>query len=186
MKSTRCYIDNSFLPKDAVSTRWIVFVPIKVNIFARKVCLDKLPTRLNISIRGLDIPSILCPNCYIVVKSTTHILFSCDMAHQLMRKVARWWEVEIHDIHSYGDWLLWFKNLRFPKSLKDVFDGVCYVMWWVIWKYRNQVLFGNTHLRMDLLFDDISRLSYTWCSSRCKSLSIDWNVWIKNPSSLSL
>ncbi|GJT13622.1 RNA-directed DNA polymerase, eukaryota [Tanacetum coccineum] len=87
-----------------------------------------LPTILNLSIRGLDIPSILCPNCYIVVESTAHILFSCDMARQLMRKVARWWEVEIHDIHSYGDWLLWFNNLRFPKRLKDVFEGVCYVM----------------------------------------------------------
>ncbi|GJY35856.1 RNA-directed DNA polymerase, eukaryota [Tanacetum coccineum] len=186
VKSARCYIDDSFLPKVEVSTRWIVSIPIKVNIFAWKVCLDKLPTRLNLSIRGLDIPSILCPNCYIAVKSTAHILFSCDMARQLMCKVARWWEVEIHNIHSYGDWLLWFKNLRFPNALKDVFEGVCYVMWWVIWKYRNQVLFENIIPRMDLLFDEISRLSYSWCSSRCKSPSIDWNVWIKNPSSLSL
>ncbi|GJY96657.1 RNA-directed DNA polymerase, eukaryota [Tanacetum coccineum] len=90
VKSARCYIDNFFLPKDEVSTRWIVSVPIKVNIFAWKVCLDKLPTRLNLSIRGLDIPSILCPNCYIAVESTAHILFSCDIACQLMRKVVRW------------------------------------------------------------------------------------------------
>ncbi|GKG43984.1 hypothetical protein Tco_0483077, partial [Tanacetum coccineum] len=26
-------------------------------------CLDKLPTRLNLSLRGIDIPSIICPNC---------------------------------------------------------------------------------------------------------------------------
>ncbi|GJX12486.1 RNA-directed DNA polymerase, eukaryota [Tanacetum coccineum] len=186
VKSARVYIDDFFLPKDDVSTRWIASVPIKVNIFAWKVCLDKLPTRLNLSIRGLDIPSILCPNCYVAVESAAHILFSCDMACELLRKVTRWWEVEFHNIHSYGEWLLWFKNLCYPKSLKDVFEGVCYVMWWVIWKYRNQVLFGNSLPRMDLLFDEISRLSYSWCSSRCKSLTIDWNVWIKNPSSLSL
>nr|GEX08792.1 RNA-directed DNA polymerase, eukaryota [Tanacetum cinerariifolium] len=131
MKSTRCYIDDSFLPKVEVSTRWIVSIPIKVNIFSWKVCLDKLPTRLNLSIRGLDIPSILCPNCNIAVESTMHILFSCDLARQLMHK-TRWWEVEFHNFHSYGDWLLRFKNLRFPKVLKDFFEGVCYVMWWVI------------------------------------------------------
>nr|GEV01414.1 RNA-directed DNA polymerase, eukaryota, reverse transcriptase zinc-binding domain protein [Tanacetum cinerariifolium] len=164
VKSAHCYIDESFLPKVEVSTIWIVYIPIKVNIFARKFCLDKLPTRLNLFIRGLDIPLILCPNCYIAVESTMHILFSCDLARQLMRKVTRW----------------------FPKVLKDVFEGVCYVMWWVIWKYHNQVLFGNIIPRMDLLFDEISRLSYSWASSRGKSLSIDWNVWIKNPSSLSL
>nr|GEY68408.1 RNA-directed DNA polymerase, eukaryota [Tanacetum cinerariifolium] len=158
VKSARCYIDESFLPKVEVSTRWIVSIPIK----------------------------ILCPSCYIVVESTMHILFSCDLARQLMRKVTRWWEVEFHNFHSYGDWLLLFKNLRFPKVFKDVFEGVCYVMWWVIWNYRNQVLFGNIIPRIDLFFDEISRLSYSWASSRCKSLSIDWNVWIKNPSSLSL
>ncbi|GKF22292.1 RNA-directed DNA polymerase, eukaryota [Tanacetum coccineum] len=103
VKSARCYIDDSFLPKVEVSTRWIVSIIIKVNIFPLKVCLDKLPTRLNLSIRGLDIPSILCPNCYIVMESTAHILFSCDMARHLMCKVARWWEVEIHNIHSYSD-----------------------------------------------------------------------------------
>nr|GEU35933.1 RNA-directed DNA polymerase, eukaryota, reverse transcriptase zinc-binding domain protein [Tanacetum cinerariifolium] len=186
MKSACCYIDDSFLPKVEVSTRWIVSIPINVNTFAWKVCLDKLPTRLNLCIRGLDIPSILCPNCYIDVESTMHIFFSCDLAHQLMRKVTRWWEVKFHNFHSHGDWLLWFKNLRFFKVLKDVFEGVCYMKWWVIWKYRNQVLFGNIIPRMDLLFDEIYRLSYSWVSSRCKSLSVDWNVWIKNLVSLSL
>ncbi|GJV87082.1 RNA-directed DNA polymerase, eukaryota [Tanacetum coccineum] len=90
VKSLRCYIDDSFLPKEEVPTRWIDSIPIKVNIFAWKVCLDKLPTRLNLSLRGLDIPLILCPICHVVVESTDHLLFSFDMACQLMRKVARW------------------------------------------------------------------------------------------------
>ncbi|GJU34218.1 RNA-directed DNA polymerase, eukaryota [Tanacetum coccineum] len=129
VKSVRRYIDDSFLPKEEVPTRWINSIPIKVNIFAWKVCLDKLLTRLNISLHGLDIPLTLCPICHVVVESTDHLLFSCDMARQLMRKVARWWEVEFHDAHSYGDLLIWFRNLRFSKRLKDVFEGVCYVLW---------------------------------------------------------
>ncbi|GKA39856.1 RNA-directed DNA polymerase, eukaryota, reverse transcriptase zinc-binding domain protein [Tanacetum coccineum] len=44
-------------------TRWIKAVPIKVNIHAWKIKLDILPTRLNISKRGMDIDSILCPLC---------------------------------------------------------------------------------------------------------------------------
>ncbi|GKC59157.1 hypothetical protein Tco_1086755, partial [Tanacetum coccineum] len=96
-----------------------------------------------------------------VVESTAHLLFSCHLARQLMRKVARWWEVEFHEFQSYGDWLTWFSNIRFSKRLKDGLEGVCYVMWWVIWKFRNQVLFGNNQPRLDLLFDEITRLSYT-------------------------
>ncbi|GJT57124.1 RNA-directed DNA polymerase, eukaryota [Tanacetum coccineum] len=59
--SIRKSIDNRFLPVVASKTRWIHEVPIKVNILAWKVRMDSLPTRLNISKRGLDIESILCP-----------------------------------------------------------------------------------------------------------------------------
>ncbi|GJT75595.1 hypothetical protein Tco_1042320 [Tanacetum coccineum] len=44
------------------------------------VSLDKLSTRLNLSLRGLDIPSIICPLCRIAVESTSHLLFSFQLA----------------------------------------------------------------------------------------------------------
>ncbi|GJQ95252.1 RNA-directed DNA polymerase, eukaryota [Tanacetum coccineum] len=185
VKLTREFIDDSMLPKMDVPTRWVKSIPIKINIFAWRVSLDKLPTRLNLSLRGLDIPSIICPLCSIAVESTSHLLFSCQLARQLMIKVVHWWELEYQDFHSYEDWLLWFKNLRVSKRLKDVFEGVCYISWWVIWKFRNQVLFGINFPRLDLLFDDIVRLSFHWCSSRCSS-NFDWNTWMKNPSSIIL
>nr|GEV28402.1 RNA-directed DNA polymerase, eukaryota, reverse transcriptase zinc-binding domain protein [Tanacetum cinerariifolium] len=40
------------------SPRWLRVVPIKVNVHAWWVFLDKSPTRANISLRGMDIPSI--------------------------------------------------------------------------------------------------------------------------------
>ncbi|GJZ70539.1 RNA-directed DNA polymerase, eukaryota [Tanacetum coccineum] len=72
-----------------VPTRWVKFIPIKINIFAWRVSLDELPTRLNLSLRGLDIPSIICPLCSIAVESTSHLLFSCQLARQLMLKIGR-------------------------------------------------------------------------------------------------
>ncbi|GKB65097.1 hypothetical protein Tco_0921283 [Tanacetum coccineum] len=61
VSSIRQAIDDSRLPVVSSQTRWIMEVPIKINIHAWKVRLDCLPTRLNLSSRGLDIPSILCP-----------------------------------------------------------------------------------------------------------------------------
>ncbi|GJY08886.1 RNA-directed DNA polymerase, eukaryota, reverse transcriptase zinc-binding domain protein [Tanacetum coccineum] len=69
MKSTRSFIDDLLLLKADVPTRWVKVVPIKINIFGWRVYLDKLPTRLNLSLRGIDIPSILCPLCSIAVES---------------------------------------------------------------------------------------------------------------------
>ncbi|GJW65323.1 RNA-directed DNA polymerase, eukaryota [Tanacetum coccineum] len=90
VKSTRSYIDDILLPTVGASTRWVKVVPIKINIFAWKVCLDKLPTRLNLSLRGIDILSISCPICSSAGESCSHLLFSCNMARLLLRKVTRW------------------------------------------------------------------------------------------------
>nr|GEW57485.1 RNA-directed DNA polymerase, eukaryota, reverse transcriptase zinc-binding domain protein [Tanacetum cinerariifolium] len=51
--SARKFIDNSRLIGSPKKTRWIKMVPFKVNILAWKVQFDLLPTRLNLSRRGL-------------------------------------------------------------------------------------------------------------------------------------
>ncbi|GJT33965.1 RNA-directed DNA polymerase, eukaryota [Tanacetum coccineum] len=63
VSSVRKVIDERCLPGMSNQTRWSKEVPIKINVHAWKVSLDCLPTRLNISRRGIDIPSIICPNC---------------------------------------------------------------------------------------------------------------------------
>nr|GEU80086.1 transposon TX1 uncharacterized [Tanacetum cinerariifolium] len=41
----RSILDDLFLPSSGVATRWVKYVPIKVNIFAWRTRLDRLPTR---------------------------------------------------------------------------------------------------------------------------------------------
>ncbi|GJS49475.1 RNA-directed DNA polymerase, eukaryota [Tanacetum coccineum] len=52
VKDVRKLLYESFLPKEVIATRWIKFVPIKINVFAWKVSLDRLPTRVNLIHRG--------------------------------------------------------------------------------------------------------------------------------------
>nr|GEW45804.1 RNA-directed DNA polymerase, eukaryota [Tanacetum cinerariifolium] len=185
VKTACSHIDDILLPLVGAATRWVPVVPIKINVFAWKVCWDFLPTRFNLSLRGLDIHSILCPVCHSAGESSSHLFFSCNVAHLLIQKVARWWESDVADLFSYDDWLTGLSGLRLAKGTKSILEGVFYVMWWVIWKFRNQILFGSSQPRRDLIFDEIVLLSYTWCSSRCKS-TFDWTLWLKSPRSLSL
>nr|GEX32816.1 RNA-directed DNA polymerase, eukaryota [Tanacetum cinerariifolium] len=184
IKSTRLYIHDHLLLAVRAPTRCVKEVPIKINIMAWKGSLDKLPTRLNLSLLGIEIPSITCPNYSCAGESCLHF-FSCSMAQNITSKLARWWEFDCPNLFSYDDWLEWFHTLRFPKGFKDILKGVFYVMWWVIWKYRNQILFGSSQPRMDMLFDEIVLLSFTWCSNRCKN-NFDWFSWMKCLRSLAL
>ncbi|GJR86403.1 RNA-directed DNA polymerase, eukaryota, reverse transcriptase zinc-binding domain protein [Tanacetum coccineum] len=118
VKSSRILIDNTILPKAEVPTRWLRVVPIKVNVHAWRVCLDKLPTRANLSLRGMDIPSIACPLCNSAVESTSHIFFACPLARQVWRNFLIWWELEDVAFNSYNEWLNWIVNIRLHKQLK--------------------------------------------------------------------
>ncbi|GJY45761.1 RNA-directed DNA polymerase, eukaryota, reverse transcriptase zinc-binding domain protein [Tanacetum coccineum] len=61
--SIRKEIDGNRFQDVSLPTRWVKSVPIKVNIIAWKVKSNALPTRFNISRRGMDIDSIVCPIC---------------------------------------------------------------------------------------------------------------------------
>ncbi|GJZ21170.1 RNA-directed DNA polymerase, eukaryota, reverse transcriptase zinc-binding domain protein [Tanacetum coccineum] len=101
--SARKVIDDNRFSEVSNQTRWIKAVPIKVNIHAWKVIMDCLPTRLNISRRGIDIPSILCPVCGSVTESSSHLFFDCLVAKDNFRKICRWWEVDFMEVHTFDE-----------------------------------------------------------------------------------
>ncbi|GJY23073.1 RNA-directed DNA polymerase, eukaryota [Tanacetum coccineum] len=183
--SVRNLIDTTMLPKGEYQTRWIRVVPIKVNTFAWKVMTNSLPTRFNISRRGIDIDSISCGNCDLGVETSNHLFFTCDMAKQITRLIMRWWDVPELEIDSYTDWRNWIVNVRMPSKNKDMFEGVFYVMWWTLWIFRNNKIFGDKIPSKAMLFDDVICKSFHWCRARSKML-FSWNDWLKNPFLISM
>ncbi|GJU97790.1 RNA-directed DNA polymerase, eukaryota [Tanacetum coccineum] len=118
----RNLVDETFLPKDEVATRWIKYIPIKINIFAWKVRLDRLPTRLNLVHRGVQVTSLACPVCSTSHENTSHILFSCSMASDIARLISRWWDLGWSPLGSYDEWLSWFKDIRMGSKLKSMLE----------------------------------------------------------------
>ncbi|GKC21571.1 RNA-directed DNA polymerase, eukaryota, reverse transcriptase zinc-binding domain protein, partial [Tanacetum coccineum] len=88
--SARKKIDEIRFPIVKDATRWVKCVPIKVNILAWKIRNDALPTRFNISRRGIDIQSISCPHCENGVESSEHLFFKCYLIREFECKIANW------------------------------------------------------------------------------------------------
>ncbi|GJZ80283.1 RNA-directed DNA polymerase, eukaryota [Tanacetum coccineum] len=65
--------------------------------------LDNLPTRLNISRRGMDIDFILCPTCGKAVESTRHIFFTCQTARDILHLITSWWNIPYMEVSSYEE-----------------------------------------------------------------------------------
>ncbi|GJU06692.1 RNA-directed DNA polymerase, eukaryota [Tanacetum coccineum] len=138
--SIRKLIDAKRLPIVSSSTRWVKYVPIKFNVLAWKIKLDALPTRLNISRRGIDIHHISCPVCDSGVESLDHLFFICCLSRQIGRKIALWWNVSYVEVESYEEWKSWLVSLRLASKLKRMLEGIFYVLWWKIWSFRNKLL----------------------------------------------
>nr|GEW69932.1 RNA-directed DNA polymerase, eukaryota [Tanacetum cinerariifolium] len=185
VKDARNVIDETFLPKSDTPTRWVRSIPIKINIFAWKVSLDRLPTRVNLVRRGVLVSPISCQIGCSDQEDLNHILFRCDMAVGVTRLVCRWWNQAWIPFDSYHSWYIWFKEIRLPANSKGVLEGVFYVMWWSIWFFRNQLLFAAKNPRKDILFDDIVLRSFNWCSARSKC-NFRWDSWVQHPHLISL
>ncbi|GJY99943.1 RNA-directed DNA polymerase, eukaryota, reverse transcriptase zinc-binding domain protein [Tanacetum coccineum] len=93
IKDARSIIDQKTLPSLAPSTTWDKTIPRKVNIFMWRLSLDRLPNRLNLSLRGMDIPAISCSSCNANVESANHIFFKCIIATEMWKLVYRWCEI---------------------------------------------------------------------------------------------
>ncbi|GJT03129.1 RNA-directed DNA polymerase, eukaryota [Tanacetum coccineum] len=183
--SVRKAIDDKLLPEVDSKTRWIKYVPIKVNVHAWKVKTDSLPTRFNISRRGIDIESITCAICDNGVETSSHLFFSCCMVRQIGCMIARWWDVPYVEVDSHEEWISWLVNLRISSKHKLMIEGVFYVMWWHLWSFRNKLMFDVKTPSKALFFEDVVSMSFHWCRYRCKA-SFSWNDWLKNPNLITL
>ncbi|GJT18001.1 RNA-directed DNA polymerase, eukaryota, reverse transcriptase zinc-binding domain protein [Tanacetum coccineum] len=118
VRETRQHIDDVILPSLDTPTRWCKSIPIKVNIFTWRAMLDRLPHRLNLSRKGLDIQTICYPICNSSVESIAHILFSCDLASIIWRRVRRWSGSQFPTSISLREVMSWIDNSQTTKDNK--------------------------------------------------------------------
>ncbi|GJT00570.1 bifunctional nuclease 2-like protein, partial [Tanacetum coccineum] len=178
--SVRKIIDDKSLSDVDSKTRWIKYVPIKVNVHAWKVKTNSFPTRLNVS--------IMCAICDNGVETSRHLFFYCCMVRQIIHKITRWWDVPYVDVESYEDWYNWLVNLRISSMHKQMFQGVFYVMWWHLWSFRIDVmrrLVGMSSLQGPAVCPSVPRKQggvhrvpvVNGCLSKAKSLRSEmWGI----------
>nr|GEX54828.1 RNA-directed DNA polymerase, eukaryota, reverse transcriptase zinc-binding domain protein [Tanacetum cinerariifolium] len=79
VKYVRNLLDEAVLPHAGYPTRWVKYIPIKINIFAWKISLDRIPSKINLQKRGVSMEYNLCSICDEDVEDTSHIMFKCEM-----------------------------------------------------------------------------------------------------------
>ncbi|XP_071715190.1 uncharacterized protein [Rutidosis leptorrhynchoides] len=97
-------IDAVVLPRDTVPIETIKnpLVPQKVKVFVWQARRGRIPVRLELDKRGIDLHSTRCPIYDDDLESVEHVLFSCRFAKDIWGKVLNWWGYSSGNF-NYGD-----------------------------------------------------------------------------------
>nr|GEZ36468.1 RNA-directed DNA polymerase, eukaryota [Tanacetum cinerariifolium] len=132
VKEVRNFLDNLFLPSYADATIWVKYISIKINVFVWRARRDFLPTRVNLSRKGVLLESSSCPLCLSSEENIHRVLFGCGLAENIFRRICRWWELDWQVLESFSDWNYWFSLIRLSSKVKALLEGVFCVAWWSI------------------------------------------------------
>ncbi|GJU96848.1 reverse transcriptase domain, reverse transcriptase zinc-binding domain protein [Tanacetum coccineum] len=124
-------------------TPWNKLVPKKVNIFVWRALRRRLPVRVELDKRGIDLDSVLCPCCNNIVETGAHSLITCDLAMSVWDKIFDWWKVRSVNAFTIDEFFSSNRNLNVPNYFSRVWQVVIWSIGYYIWKERNSRVFGN-------------------------------------------
>ena len=181
VKKTCIHLDNASLPDAYISTRWCRFIPKKVNIFVWRALRDRLPTRWNLSNKGVEIESILCPTCSSSPETIQHSLWTCSLATCVWLKVFSWLDLLYPTPSSLQDVFAYVDQLHIHNDRKLMLQAIFGVVLWTLWSFRNHLIFNSHPMARNEIFDKVTSTSFLWYTNRNRKANISWNNWLQNP-----
>ena len=183
--SLRTAIDDMILCKTGTTTRWNKLVPSKVRIHFWRTRLDRLPTRANLSEKGIILDSDLCPLCKMHRETGEHLFVVCNKTAEVRRVVNRWMDCLPENYTEFMDVLRADINLNQSGISTLIRDAITQAYCWVIWKGRNDVVFNRGVFNPLIVANNIQSIVFSWfCNRSSFGKNLSWQDWICNTRSL--
>ncbi|GJR33308.1 putative RNA-directed DNA polymerase, eukaryota, reverse transcriptase zinc-binding domain protein [Tanacetum coccineum] len=114
---TNRYIDKAILVPFGNKIRWNNSISIKINIHNWRLLNDRLPTRMNMDIRGMDLNLTRCPVCDDALETAQHLFIDYMIARNLWVMIQKWWQLADYpkDLQSL---IFWSDSTSLPDRLK--------------------------------------------------------------------
>ncbi|XP_071700634.1 uncharacterized protein [Rutidosis leptorrhynchoides] len=93
VRSLSTLIDKRLLGDASISNETMKnnLVPKKIEIFVWRACQKRLPVRIELDKRGIDLNSVRCPLCDDDLETVDHSLIFCKCAMDVWDRVFAWW-----------------------------------------------------------------------------------------------
>jgi hypothetical protein len=167
----------------AVSRVWKSPAPSKVVVFSWQLILDRIPTRLNLSLRGVQIPSggLGCVFCDAQLESSVHLFLSCPSILPVWYQVSRWFGWEFVSPLGLAQQFLSFTGLGRGKRVRIGLLLVWHAVIWTIWTSRNDLIFSGGALSEEPVVDRAKLLAWKWFLAKCPASPCSFYEWELHP-----
>jgi hypothetical protein len=146
---------------------WKSAAPSKVCAFSWQLLLQRIPTRDNLRIRGVDMEAnTRCPLCGNHEETEIHLFLHCNVATSVWYRICQWLSQVVvippDLLHSFAVFIGCGVGKKGRKGMMVIWHAVM----WCIWRMRNDVIFNNGTVDVNQLVDDIKRISWQWFIGR--------------------
>ncbi|GKD89304.1 RNA-directed DNA polymerase, eukaryota, reverse transcriptase zinc-binding domain protein, partial [Tanacetum coccineum] len=145
-------------------TIWNKLVSKKVNIFMWRVGRGRLPVRVEVDKRGIDLHTLLCP--------------SCDEG-----KVIEWWKIGNVNAFSTNEMFRYAGNGVIHSKYKPMWQAIVWTAGYYIWRNRNCRVFGKKVETTTNIFQEIRLRAFQWIHRRSKEYQVLREKWLEDPAS---
>ncbi|KAJ0535304.1 putative reverse transcriptase zinc-binding domain-containing protein [Helianthus annuus] len=163
--------------KDRYILDWCKWTPSKCNIFLWRAELNRIPTKVALRQRNINIDSTHCIFCEDMDETTDRLFTGCAFSNGVWQGISEWCNVPSIYAFKIQDLLELHKQIPGSDIKRNIFKGVIIVTCWRIWKARNEKLFANKICNVVEVVSDVKAYGFLWYRNRYKSDTIDWRKW---------
>ncbi|KAL4556617.1 hypothetical protein LXL04_039275 [Taraxacum kok-saghyz] len=179
--SLRRHIDESSLASEIKEWNWHKLLPRKVNILTWRLAHGWLPTKVNLTKRGIR-TNESCVLCHTGTETENHLFAECPVAVEVWSGLRLWWNKLSPLLIDNSDMTKWSKEPNGDKENLQAAVILTYI--WVLWSHRNKKTHTNSLESHKGLANEIQSLSHLWISSRIRKRKIEWKDWRLDPQQL--
>ncbi|XP_071709026.1 uncharacterized protein [Rutidosis leptorrhynchoides] len=181
VSQARKMIDSIDQQDPSQPTLWCKYAPIKINVFIWRLKLRRLPTKLNLVAKGLELDDGICCVCSNDFEDDLHLFTNCATSMDIWSALAAWFNLDIPTWNSLDGIWNWVDGVPINGKQRMIIRVIILATLWNIWRLRNSIIFKDSKFRKCHVVDSIIVDSFNWLYARYKKSSINWTGWLQNP-----
>lgn len=145
---------------------WKNLCPFKAEILTWQAIQDKLATGSELVKRNIYQQEEglvgLCPFCKSEIETAVHLLLHCKVSWKIWSLIMQWWNIEWVCPQNLYTLMCWWDSFKYKSVEKGCWDICFYVVLWLIWLERNQVIFRNKVYHEVEMIENIKNTVAIW------------------------